>query len=632
MKLSHRKNKIKDILYNFTNLISSEFLSIPNNLCKIYKTSKTKSLLVITSIVLILVAYTLLVLLNEEKRETRTTTSATNTLKNKSQTSSQEEIEIYEENIGSNYDKKFLIGFLDTYDQIISLIKPLLDGFISHTPDVTGVTESSGDFLIINNIKTVKASTLFYEKTLKIAYLILIILLISSTLKFMTSDNEVSGSNFIKHNIYRIILIAFFMITGKLILSYSIQFSNSVSAYFFGGESLTSFIQSFSNSVRNSLGNIEKDSFAEKLLNIFSLGTQNFTSFLKMSPIIIPLILILLFLIFISFQFINRFISLYFLAPLLPLASVFLFYPKTTPIFENYWKVWFTLLIHQPFFILGFAITQSILLEGVRADPSFEAIIIFLAGLIFLSTINVLVGKIFADTWTAVSNNLQAAAGSAALMKGMKFISSPIKKAGGTVKDSILRESIRRVPPLERNKKDIPSQKDNPSSQKSKSLSQPPPSEFVTALKSKGYEVNSYNNKDNLNLSGNFYARRRKDNLTSLYTSFNDAIKDGAKLDEINKVHLDKLSLVDTSNPKTRKIYNNSMKPYALENGYQSVDVNLRKNSPYARIKRGLISSKTSNNLNSIDGVIVRRYPKNIDRKNPMSKKQLQIQVYTDKI
>ena len=147
--------------------------------------------------------------------------------------------------------------------------------------------------------------------------------------------------------------------------------------------------------------------------------------------------IILLEIIFISLQFIIRYVNLYFLACIFPLAVVFNIHPKTSGININFWKTWITLIIHQPFFILGYVIIQNMLSEMLKTGVSLEQIILFVGMLLFLSSINIIVAKIFGDVFTAVMNNVVAAAGTALINRYSNIKSRFVTKKKVTKKTTV---------------------------------------------------------------------------------------------------------------------------------------------------------------------------------------------------
>jgi hypothetical protein len=71
--------------------------------------------------------------------------------------------------------------------------------------------------------------------------------------------------------------------------------------------------------------------------------------------------------------------------------------------------MWFTFLIQQPAFVLGFAIVSSILGSLLKAHGgSIGTLFLFSGSLIFLGGVNILVGKIFGDGWSLVTANYQS--------------------------------------------------------------------------------------------------------------------------------------------------------------------------------------------------------------------------------
>lgn len=311
-----------------------------------------------------------------------------------------------------------LEGFSETYKKIITTFEPLFENFISNTSDVTGKSQKISKGFIFNVLgysdiemssgAKVK-SALYYASRLNllvvpIMTLLIVIYVFNNLIDF--ENNKFSLFSILT----RVITTVGLLIITPAILSLSIQAGNLLTKFFLEDNSLFEFIKKFFDELvkpQQNSGNLQ-----ELLQNFLS---SNFSpiAILQVLPVAIPLMLILLQLIFIALQFIIRYINMYFLTCIYPLAVVFNIHPKTAGININFWKTWITLVIHQPFFILGYVIIQNMLSSMLKTGVSLEQIILFVGMLLFLSTINIIVAKIFGDVFTAIANNVTAAAGTA---------------------------------------------------------------------------------------------------------------------------------------------------------------------------------------------------------------------------
>ena len=98
-----------------------------------------------------------------------------------------------------------------------------------------------------------------------------------------------------------------------------------------------------------------------------------------------------------------------FLGVLYPVILPFALSEKTEGIVLMFFKSWFTFLIAQPAFVLGFAIATDIFDSLLKAKGPSVGLLFFYTGfLFFLGGVNVLVGRMFGDFWGTFSNNMQA--------------------------------------------------------------------------------------------------------------------------------------------------------------------------------------------------------------------------------
>jgi hypothetical protein len=486
--------------------------------------------------------------------------------------------------------------FLSVYKKTVHLLKPILDGFVGHTSDVTGLTDTNaeGKIKFIDGTSII-SSEWIYKKTLYFAVGLLTVLLVSLGVNFIINGEVVK----IKDSIYRILLVSFMLVAGRFLMSISIRLVNASNAYFRKDASFTDYILEFVVAIENSIS-IDNNGIADNLKSLISISTGGIMGIIHSIPILLPLVLILLFLLFISFQFINRFVTLYFLVPLQPLAAVFALYPSTNNININFWRTWFTLLIHQPFFVLGYTVLQSILLDMLKTGPNIAGIVIFLSSLIFLSSINIIVSKIFGDVWVAAHQSLQAGAGLALLANGQSLTRNLMGKSmPSNVEDS-----------------NSNSQDQNTSEQsESKESTEPLQTQtnfdtpVVKALKNEGHSIDSLNESGELKVSGDFFAQSLGDGISALYSTKNEALENGADISSLRSVSLSNNPILDSSNTIGMQLYNHQIdrqlisKPDLDKVGPSHI--NTTKAASPRNIINSMLINRSNNENRNVQGIAV---------------------------
>jgi hypothetical protein len=555
-------------------------------------------------------------------------------------------------------EKKVANEFLDQFEWVVNILKPVLDGFVGSTPEVTGVTGADQDGKIqFTEGQKVASAKAFYDKSFAVAVLLAMIFIVFQGVNLIAgTEHSASNMEAVKGLVMRVVVFSILLIGGRVIMSLTIQFVNELNNYFRNGSSLTDYLIQFTASVKSTVGTSNSNSFVDGIKNILSLGTVNITSLISALPIILPFLLIILFLLFISFQFIIRWISLYFMSVIQPLASVCYLTKKTANVNENFWKTWTTLLIHQPFFILGYAVLQNILLDNLKSGPSFTAIIIFLATLIFLSSVNVLVGKIYGDAWTAISSNIQAGIGTGAVLAGLNKARQPFtdfkRGAMGGLSNSVSGlagkqfgkklnlqggggVSLNTSTPFAG--KPIPNSFPKISSKKSgpghTELKNPLGSKNAQTLINSGYQVGANESNGTLGVTGDFFAKSNGDGTSTLYTSKAEAKDNGILENDLRKVSLSGANILDGSNYRAKENYNKTLASFAKQEGIDS-KLHLTQSSTQDRVSEGLIKAKQVVQSKNIQGVLVERIGSNIPNtgNSKDAKRQLQLHIYDDLI
>ncbi|MEI6463024.1 MAG: hypothetical protein WCO33_05185 [bacterium] len=433
-----RLSRLREMLTLMINKPISKFV---NSLSEIYKLSKVKFLVILLSILFTIFVVTVL--------NYKITLLVESRIINNNNVGIQEDR--LTKNITGNTGDPILTpleGFSETYKKIITTFEPIFENFISNTSDVTGksIKGTNGfTFNVLGYSDVVMSSgasirsALYYASRLNLLIVPIMTLLI--VIYVFNSLIDLDNNKFSLISILsRVILTVILLITTPAILSLTIQGTNLLTKFFLQDGTLFEFLKKFFDELvkPQQNGNTLQD-----LLQSFLSSTFSPLAVFQVLPIAIPLMLILLQIIFISFQFIIRYINMYFLACIYPIAVVFNIHPKTQGININFWKTWITLLIHQPFFILGYVIIQDMLSSMLKSGVSLEQIILFVGMLLFLSTINVIVAKIFGDVFTAITNNIVAAAGTAMINKYTNLKSRFTTKKLTTKKTSIKKSSTK---------------------------------------------------------------------------------------------------------------------------------------------------------------------------------------------
>lgn len=551
-------------------------------------------------------------------------------------------------------DQKVVVSnFLDSFKGTVELFTPIFDSFISETADVTGKSRPAGNAYQINLFgsyeaefvtgSTMRPASFYYTKLLALVVPIAVLAIVFQGFNIMTNAED--NANKIKELVTRFILAVSMLVFTPYILSGSIIGMNLLVKELTGGQQLTEFITEFVDTVKQGYEAGTGDQINNTLNSVFSLGTNNIVAFFQSLPIILPFVLILLLFLYVSFQFIIRYLNLYFLACIYPFAIVFYIHPSTRMYPTNFWKQWITFLIHQPVFVLGYIIVQDLLFDMLEAGPQFEQVLIFLAMLLFLATINQISARIWGDVFTAVSTNIQSALGTAMAYRGA---TAPVRRAGSVAQDfkrgavgghisgfgsalgrnfgekSGIISSISGkkagtsfnggVNPTKSgglSSSVIPSGQSADAVQHTR-LNDATQSEFGRSLTGNGLDVTASDPENGvLSVGGDFYASRdEKTGVSTLYTSEADAKLDGIDKSSLTKISGSSFNIKDTSNNLGRKEYNKTIGKYAKEQGFKGT-VHLTPSADDSRVANNMKFAKGYNEARGIDGVVIQRFAKN---------------------
>jgi hypothetical protein len=238
-----------------------------------------------------------------------------------------------------------------------------------------------------------------------IAIPIFVLIISFTALSHITNDNTMQLKNFFKRLTFVVVL---FIITPG-ILTYSIQFINLLNEKIIDKQAynLAGFVLNYvdSDNFRNLIR------FNPSPLSFFSQNT-----ILQLVVLVIAVGFFMIGFLYVVFQAMIRFIALLFLSLMFPLVLPFALSEKTENITNTFYKTWFTFLIQQPAFVLGFAIVSSIMGSILTSHGgSIGTLFLFSGSLIFLGGVNIFVGRIFGDGWSLVSTNAQGMMGSRAI-------------------------------------------------------------------------------------------------------------------------------------------------------------------------------------------------------------------------
>ena len=533
----------------------------------------------------------------------------------------------------------------------ISELEKLSGGFVFSTPDLfadtiklVGGTEING-FSAIRNI------------------FIPIAVPITAILIFWVGGSNMTKGNisYIKPFLGRIAYYCVLALMLSVFLSYSIKIENALTSVILSipSEKVTT-ISSFSNDYFSSAQNqISSGKSTPESLGIYN---SNITSFFqsigyRITMMLLGLVTILaliLGIIFILAQFALRFLGLLFLSLIFPLVIPFVITEKTEGIFYSYLKIWFTFLIHQPAFALGYVIVMIIAKSILTADgASLGLLFLYIASLFFLGTINVLTARIFADAWVALGASLEAQVlGNSVLFGGTKLwqsrrgIVKGAKSVGRSIKEGFgnMNQPSKRVPNLawspavnadygnkmlnpgirggvdtaygnppagyiSNDPKPIKAQTRPVSQASNTPLAQTLPT-YSKEFNNKGFSVKQIDKgKGIYTVSGKGYSYYDpKNDITHTFPSKRDAIDSGYKEEQIRQTTISKRNVVDLSQFPKGNPHNAYATKRAQEMGFKSNYAHVTPRSDAIRIKHNLEMNDENFKKTSVQGYIVKHY------------------------
>ncbi len=581
------------ILKNTHNKISAFIKTTLANLLFVYKTRPRKAL---AYLLLWLLAFVFVIILSKGfsiDPQSQSTDNSTS---------------IIQELIYSGSDNYF-INQLKTG---INASGVVYDNFISYTPDPTGratcvVGSSWCSFSMHPSANIFFPSTNTQIKTTQdlTNLLINIVVPLGFILISMQALNLiVNGENAsLKHLLIKSFGLLILMLLTPYILSLSILLCNQLTVLILDNNSLTGFLTAFIDGLES---NTSGNAFQDLIMTFLELGNNgsiNPLSYLYALPVIVSLGLVMLLLLFISFKFILRFLNLFFLATVYPAALIFGLHPATSGIVKNFWKQWTTFLIQQPVFVLGFVIMHKVLVNMFNEGVTLEALIIFIAMLVFLGSINILAARLWGDVYSAVSQNITSALAASELKSTL--IDKPLSYAGKlSTWGNNLNNTPQNIFKSDFGNRDADNQKSNKTSKLFSDMDSG--SLLTNELRGSGYSVIE-KDRGKLQVSGDFFTDTKdKGNSGIAYTTAEDAIKDGVSPTSIERVRLNNVQIQDASNKKMLMRYNENIRNVAAANAGKAGDIGLSYKSNDSKVIKSMDIGRSHNLQNNIQGIGVR--------------------------
>lgn len=528
---------------------------------------------------------------------------------------------------------ELLENFIEGFDSFIG-------GFVFYTPDPLGNTIILKDGSEIPGVT--KYRNMFYDLTLPILAIIIAAIAISK----LGSDNAKELKNFA----FRLMVTLILFLTVPHVLSYSIQANNLLVERVQTTQKFTTFLDEYFEAAKDKIDQGESsEKFGIPSFDI-SLTGGIFRSLGKFIVQIFLFALTFLFLLlgflYIGFQFVIRFAALLFLGVLYPVILPFMLAERTQSIVYTFFKSWFTFLIQQPAFVLGFAIATDIFMSILNSKgPSVGMLFFYTGFLFFLGGVNMLVARIFGDTWTAFSTNMGAAVAYRGTIKPTATSVQNVKRGfiggNGSVSTAVGQKLRRKWDSITSKKQDSSDGEGKPPAKtrrysyissgapvgrqgahytKAKGTgsttytSTPNVPRFSQTLGHRGMDVKMENARQGVvSVSGSAYRfDDKKKGLSTLYSTRLDAVHDGVPESKLKKVELDQDKFIDLStfskdhpNP-----HNYNAMQEAKKKGRDINYAYVTATSPPQKIKRFLDLSKQRNDAYGIKGVVVKRQGK----------------------
>lgn len=508
---------------------------------------------------------------------------------------------------------------------IITLIQDFIAGFDSFMGGFIFYTPSPfGETILLKDSSEIPGVTKYRDIFSQLAIPISAIAIAAIALRKLGSDNAQELKSFAVKFLITIILF----ITVPYILSYSIQFNNLLVEKITTTQQFTGFLNEYLNQSgeKISQGN-EPEQYGIPSYDM-SMAGGVFKSLGKFIVQTFLFILTFLFLlggfVYIGFQFVIRFATLLFLGVLYPIIIPFALSDRTAGIVNTFFKTWFTFLIQQPAFVLGFAIANDIFTSILSSQgPSVGMLFFYTGFLFFLGGVNMLVGRIFGDTWGMFATNMQAAIATRSVTSPITSSLSNFKRGliGGSPSYNAghyLNDKVKKLnaPTDGADSTSIPNAPEENSVHTSSSFYRPlktlnESSPFTQVLSQKGFEVQTENHKQGIiSVTGEAYKYEDgKTGMTSIYPTRLEAVQDGIPEQKLETIRLDQDRFIDLSafSRKNPNPHNYNAMQESQKKGKSLTYAYVNESSPPQRIKHFLEVSQKRNNAFGIKGVIVDR-------------------------
>ncbi|QQS43861.1 type IV secretion system protein [Candidatus Roizmanbacteria bacterium] len=516
----------------------------------------------------------------------------------------------------------------DEPSTIITLLKNFIDGFdsflggfIFYTPDPLAEQITLKDESTIPGVT--KYRNIFYQ----IAIPVLAIIISAIAIAKLGSDN----AHELKSFAVRFVIVIALFLTVPTVLSYSVQFNNLLVEKISETQEFTGFLNDYFDKSREQ---IEQNQSSEKFgIPSFDISLQSgiFRSLGKFIVQIFLFALTFLFLLcgflYIGFQFVIRFATLLFLGVIYPIVIPFALAERTQSILHTFFKTWFTFLIQQPAFVLGFSIATDIFQSILEAQgPSVGMLFFYTGFLFFLGGVNMLVARIFGDVWTAMSGNMLAAVSTRTIAAPIGVSAGSFRKGlvGGSLSNALGR-NIRQALPMRQKLSNGSTGNDfsakgtdtyipQKSSKTKGVITAVPAAPFSERLSQKGFAVEQENQKQGIvSISGSAYKHENKrSGLITYYPTATEAVQDGVPQEKLQHVELKNEQFIDLSsfhkhNPNPHNF--NAMQE-AKKKGKEIDFAYINKASAPHKIKHFLDLSEKRNQALNVQGVIVERQAK----------------------
>ncbi len=491
----------------------------------------------------------------------------------------------------------------------ISGLDSILGGFIFYTPNPLTSTISLKDGTQITGVT--KYKDLFNQ----IAVPVLAIVIAAFAIAKIGSDNAAELKSFA----LRFLIVMVLFLTVPTVLSYSIQANNLLVDKISSTQQFTGFLNNYLDQSQQQINqNKAPEKFGIPSFDISLKGgiLQSLGKFiLQVFLFALTFLFLLGGFLFIGFQFAIRFATLLFLGVLYPIVIPFMLTEKTQHIVYSFFRTWFTALIQQPAFVLGFAIATDIFKSLLSSSgPSVGMLFLYTGFLFFLGGVTMLTANIFGEAWNVAHTIVHSNIASSRVKQSLSSISSIArhnlipKTLNGlsTATSSNHKSGNYSYTPARKPFSPRPINANN-GSQFKKHLPQ-----FSYELSRKGLNAKVENPKQGIvSLTGAAYSHQnKKTGLTSIYPSQLEAMQDGAPTRDLNKVSLNNAHFVDLSafskvNPNPHN--ENAM----LESKKRGKDLSfayVKSSSPPGRVRNFLNVAKERNDALGIKGVIIKRH------------------------